>query len=54
VKKVFYDLEIDESIIEMVHEYSNKALEILAEIPIAQPRKVELEKFTRNLMDRIR
>jgi geranylgeranyl diphosphate synthase, type II len=54
VKKVFYELEIDKISIELVHEYSNKALEILAEIPVDQARKVELEKFTRNLMDRIR
>lgn len=54
VKKIFKDLGVDKTISEMVHEYSNKALEILAEIPVALPRKVELEKFTRNLMDRIR
>ncbi|MFA5814803.1 MAG: polyprenyl synthetase family protein [Bacteroidales bacterium] len=54
VKKVFHDLEIDKIMIEKVHEYSNKALEILSEIPVALPRKVELDKFTRNLMDRIR
>jgi geranylgeranyl diphosphate synthase type II len=54
VKKVFHDLEIDNITIEKVHEYSNKALEILSEIPVALPRKVELDKFTRNLMNRIR
>lgn len=54
VKKVFQDLNIDILTIEKVHEYSNKALEILAGIPVDLPRKVELEKFTRNLMDRIR
>jgi geranylgeranyl diphosphate synthase, type II len=54
VKKVFRDLKIDEITIEKVHEYSSKALEILGEIPVALPRKTELEKFTRNLMDRIR
>jgi len=54
VKKVFKDLGVDREIIEKVHEYSNQALEILNEIPASLPRKVELEKFTRNLMDRIR
>lgn len=54
VKKVFQDLGVDKEIVEKVHEYSNKALEILGEIPVAPYRKVELDKFTRNLMDRIR
>lgn len=54
VKKVFQDLDVDKEIVEKVHEYSNKALEILSEIPVAPSRKVELDKFTRNLMDRIR
>lgn len=54
VKKVFQDLGVDKEIVEKVHEYSNKALEILGEIPVAPCRKVELDKFTRNLMDRIR
>ena len=54
VKKVFKDLGVDREIVEKVHEYSNQALEILNEIPASLPRKVELEKFTRNLMDRIR
>lgn len=54
VKKIFRDLEIDKMTVEKVHEYSNKALSILAEIPVDGSRKVELEKFTRNLMDRIR
>lgn len=54
VKKVFKDLGVDQETIEMVHDYSNKALEILAEIPVDITRKIELEKFTRNLMDRIR
>ncbi|MFA6126466.1 MAG: polyprenyl synthetase family protein [Bacteroidales bacterium] len=54
VKKVFHDLGIDKITIEMVHEFSNKALKILSEIPGDPERKVELEKFTRNLMDRIR
>lgn len=54
VKKVFYDLGIDQITIEKVHHYSNRALAILDEIPVASSRKNELEKFTRNLMDRIR
>jgi len=54
VKNVFYDLGVDKITMEMVHEYSNQALEILAEIPVDLPRKDELDKFTRNLMDRIR
>ncbi|MCX6224977.1 MAG: polyprenyl synthetase family protein [Bacteroidia bacterium] len=54
IKKVFKDLGVDQEIIEKVHEYSNKALVILREIPVALARKVELEKFTRNLMYRIR
>ena len=54
VKEVFKDLGVDREIIGKVHEYSNQALEILNEIPVSLPRKVELEKFTRNLMDRIR
>lgn len=54
VKKVFQDLDVDKEIVEKVHEYSKKALEILGEIPVAPDRKVELDKFTRNLMDRIR
>jgi geranylgeranyl diphosphate synthase type II len=54
VKKIFHDLGIDKITIEKVHEYSERALKILSEIPVDQPRKVELEKFTRNLMDRIR
>jgi geranylgeranyl diphosphate synthase type II len=54
VKKVFHDLDIDKITIDKVHFYSQKALEILEEIPVEKDRKVELEKFTRNLMDRIR
>ena len=54
VKKVFHDLEIDKITIQKVHEYSIKALEILADLPVDLSRKGELEKFTRNLMDRIR
>ena len=54
VKKIFHDLEIDKMTVEKVHEYSIKALNILAGIPVDGSRKVELEKFTRNLMDRIR
>ncbi len=54
VKKVFHDLEIDKITIDKVHFYSQKALEILEEIPVEPARKKELEKFTRNLMDRIR
>lgn len=54
VKKVFKDLGVDQEIIKLVHEYSLKALEILSEIPVDEERKLELEKFTRNLMDRIR
>jgi geranylgeranyl diphosphate synthase type II len=54
VKKVFHDLHVDKIIVEKVHEYSKQALEILNEIPVDLPRKVELEKFTWNLMDRIR
>jgi len=54
VKNVFYDLGVDKITMEMVHEYSNQALEILSEIPVDLPRKAELDKFTRNLMDRIR
>jgi geranylgeranyl diphosphate synthase type II len=54
VKKVFLDLNVDQTIKEKVHEYSQKALEILETIPVDLSRKVELEKFTRNLMDRIR
>jgi len=54
VIEVFTDLGIDKLTIEMVHQYSNRALEILAEIPVGKDRKIELEKFTMNLMDRIR
>ncbi len=54
VKNVFFDLKIDQITIEKVHYYSNRALEILREIPVDEKRKVELDKFTRNLMDRIR
>lgn len=54
VKKLFLELGIDKITIEKVHEYSNKALKILSEIPVEDSRKAELEKFTRNLMDRIR
>ncbi len=54
VKKVFHELNIDKITIDKVHEYSQKALEILEEIPVATERKKELDKFTRNLMDRIR
>jgi geranylgeranyl diphosphate synthase, type II len=54
VIKVFKDLQVDQLIIDLVHEYSNAALEILKEIPVDDSRKVELDKFTRNLMDRIR
>jgi geranylgeranyl diphosphate synthase type II len=54
VSKIFKDLEVDKTIIDKVHEYSHKALDILGEIPVDPVRKVELEKFTRNLMDRIR
>ena len=54
VKKVFYDIGINRITMEMVHHYSNKALEILAALPVEEARKVEPEKFTRNLMDRIR
>jgi geranylgeranyl diphosphate synthase, type II len=54
VKNVFKDLGVDREIVGKVHEYSNKALNILLEIPVDPARKTELEKFTRNLMDRIR
>ncbi len=54
VKKVFHELDIDKITIERVHFYSQKALEILEQIPVEKERKTELEKFTRNLMDRIR
>jgi len=54
VKNIFKDLRVDEEIVKKVHEYSNKALEILNAIPVSEPRKVELEKFIRNLVDRIR
>jgi geranylgeranyl diphosphate synthase type II len=54
VLQVFKDLQVDREIIMKVHEYSNSALSILSEIPVDHERKAELEKFTRNLMDRIR
>jgi len=54
VKKVFTDLHIDQEIIGKVHDYSNLALEILKELPVSLERKDELNKFTCNLMDRIR
>jgi geranylgeranyl diphosphate synthase type II len=54
VKKIFWDLGVDKEIIQKVHEYSNSALRHLEELPVATSRKIELEKFTRNLMDRIR
>ncbi len=54
VKEIFVNLGVDKEIVKMVHDFSNKALDILREIPVDDPRKVELDKFTRNLMDRIR
>jgi geranylgeranyl diphosphate synthase type II len=54
VKQVFNELGIEELTKQQVHLYSKKALEILDEIPVGKERKIELEKFTRNLMDRIR
>jgi geranylgeranyl diphosphate synthase type II len=54
VIKVFHELGIEPITKEMVHHYSNRALEILDGIPVETERKAELEKFTRNLMDRIR
>jgi geranylgeranyl diphosphate synthase type II len=52
--EVFRELEIDRYTKEMVIEYSQKALEIIEELPVDQERKIELEKFTRNLMSRVR
>lgn len=54
VKKVFKELGVDKEIVDLVHDYSDSALKILDEIPVDTERKVEIEKFTRNLMDRIR
>lgn len=54
VRKVFSDLKIDRITRDRVYEYSNRSLEILSEIPVPSESKAELEKFTLDLMDRVR
>jgi geranylgeranyl diphosphate synthase type II len=54
VLKIFRELKIDRLTKEKVLEYSNHALSVLREIPVADERKKELECFTRNLIDRVR
>jgi len=52
--KIFRELEIDRYTREQVIDYSSMALKIIEEIPVDQERKIELEKFTRNLISRVR
>lgn len=54
VRQVFGDLDIDRITRDKVHEYSNLSLAILEEIPVPYESKTELEKFTLELMDRVR
>jgi geranylgeranyl diphosphate synthase type II len=52
--EIYRELEIDRYTKEQVIDFSNRALEIIEEIPVDQERKIELEKFTRNLISRVR
>ena len=54
VLEVYRELEIDRYTKEQVIQYSEQALKIINEIPVPDERKVELEKFTRNLVSRVR
>ena len=52
VKKIFKDTGSDSKTLDLVKEYTNRALLSIEKLSISNEKKLELIKFSKSLMDR--